>query len=195
MMLRRDSLLRVVVEPLAIAVVLAFAVRTIVHIYTIPSASMFPTLHEGDQIVVTPYLRSGPSRGDIIVFRAPRGDEMMVKRIVAEPGDLIESRMGGVSIGGHALAEPYLAEEGESGGIPSQIVPSGCYFVMGDNRADSLDSRSWGVLPRDLIVGKARMVLWSSPHAGGRPAAHASTRVRVPTRTGSTSLRLFVPIE
>jgi len=74
---------------------------------------------------------------------------------------VIASRVGRVVIGGKSLPEPYIAEPGTSGAIDPQIVPHDCYFVMGDNRASSLDSRSWGVLPRDAIIGRARMVLWS----------------------------------
>lgn len=125
--------------PLAIALALGFAARTAVHIYSIPSASMEPTLRAGDHIVVTAY-HSAPKRGDVIVFRAPvSSDELMVKRIAGTPGDAVEAGAGRVI-----------------------IVPAGCYFVVGDNRKDSFDSRNWGVLRRDLIVGRARLVLWSS---------------------------------
>lgn len=125
--------------PLAIALALGFAARTAVHIYSIPSASMEPTLRAGDHIVVTAY-HGAPKRGDVIVFRAPvSSDELMVKRIAGTPGDAVEAGAGRVV-----------------------IVPAGCYFVVGDNRQDSFDSRNWGVLRRDLIVGRARLVLWSS---------------------------------
>lgn len=193
-MLRRNSLLRVVLEPLGIAVVLALVARSFVHIYTIPSASMVPTLRAGDQILVTSYLRRPPARGDVVVFHAPSGEDLMIKRIVAEPGDLIETRMGNVVVGGHSVPEQYIAERGTSGVIPAQIVPSDCYFVMGDNRGDSLDSRTWGVVRRESIVGRARLVLWSSA-ASSRTAAHAATRESAPGREPSTSLRLFVTIE
>ncbi len=130
---------RLIIQPLAIALALAFAARAAVHIYAIPSASMAPTLLAGDHIVVTPY-HGTPQRGDIIVFHAPASsDELMVKRIAGLPGDAMEAGAGRVI-----------------------IVPAGCYFVLGDNRQDSFDSRNWGVLPQGLIVGRARMVLWSS---------------------------------
>jgi len=130
---------RLILTPLAIALALAFAARTAVHIYSIPSASMEPTLLAGDHIVVTAY-HGAPKRGDVIVFRTPVStNELMVKRIAGTPGDAVEAGAGRVV-----------------------IVPAGCYFVVGDNRQDSFDSRNWGVLPRDLIVGRARLVLWSS---------------------------------
>jgi signal peptidase I len=187
--------LRLIVQPIVVAVALALVVRGFVHLYTIPSASMTPALAPGDHILVTPYTRDArPERGDVIVFR--RGDTVLVKRVIATQGDLVEARLGRVVISGHALAEPYLAEQGVSGAIEAQIVPHDCYFVMGDNRASSLDSRSWGVLPHDAIIGRARVVLWSSKWGGGTVAgASESEKSRrdagVP---GGAALRLFRPI-
>ena len=72
----------------------------------------------------------------------------MIKRVIGTPGDLVETRAGRVIVSGHALPEPYVAAQATTGSISPQIIPADCYFVLGDNRADSLDSRSWGVLPR-----------------------------------------------
>lgn len=184
---------RLVVEPIVLAVALALLARGFVHLYTIPSSSMMPTLAPGDHILVTPYASGKvPQRGDVIVFR--RGELVLVKRVIATQGELIASRLGRVVIGGKAIAEPYVAEQGVSGAIDPQIVPHDCYFVMGDNRASSLDSRSWGVLPRNAIIGRARMVLWSSQSRGGNlaDAVEKSTAPHdVPRPAG---LRLFRPI-
>jgi signal peptidase I len=157
---------KTIFRPLAIAIACALVVRgAFFHVYAIPSASMAPTLQPGDQIVVTPFrtpYACEPRRGDVVVFRSPLGrDELLIKRIIAAPGDLIASADGRVTIGGHALAEPYVQRAGTSGMIAPQIVPAGCYFVAGDNRENSWDSRTWGVLPRELIVGRARFVLFS----------------------------------
>jgi signal peptidase I len=131
--------LRLILQPIVIALPLAFAARAAVRIYAIPSASMAPTLQAGDRIIVTPY-HGAPARGDVIVFHAPSSsDDLMVKRIAGTPGDAIDAGAGRIV-----------------------VVPAGCYFVVGDNRQDSFDSRNWGPLPRDFIVGRARMVLWSS---------------------------------
>lgn len=172
----KKSTLRLILEPIAIAVVLAVLARMAVRLCTIPSTSMTPTLQVGDLIVVTRYVGE-PSRGDVVVFRAPGHEhDLVVKRVIATPGDLIDARLGRVRIGGHTLAEPYLLDQAQSGAIDAQLVPSGCYFVMGDNRGDSFDSRNWGVLPRDLIVGRARLILWSSGLGDGSRAVNATPR-------------------
>jgi len=147
--------LRLVVQPILIAVLLALGVRSAVRIYAIPSSSMEPALQIGDHIAVTPYRGGQPQRGDVIVFRSPvNADELMVKRIAGVPGDLVE------------------------GGQGKLIVPGDCYFVLGDNRANSFDSRNWGMLRRSLIVGRARMILWSSGTGAMEPHADAAPRWR-----------------
>jgi len=192
--MRRKSAVRLVAEPIALAIALAFLVRGLVHLYTIPSDSMQPALRPGDHIVVVPYMHGGkPQRGDVVVFR--RGGSVLVKRVIATPGDLIETHLGRVTIGGHTLVEPYLAQQDATTTIDPQIVPADCYFVMGDNRVVSLDSRSWGVLRRDEIVGRARMVLWSSRDASSEPAARASARTSAAQPSAPSTLRLFHPIE
>jgi signal peptidase I len=171
---RQKSLVRTVLEPLAVAVALAFLVRSALQLYSIPSASMAPTLEAGDQIVVTPYLRGEPDRGHVIVFQSPQSGELLVKRIIAVPGDLVDSRLGRVRIGGHTLPEPYVLREAATGAISAQVVPARSYFVLGDNRDDSLDSRSWGYVPRERVVGRAQLVLWSSAPLGEIVSASAS---------------------
>ncbi|HLJ73773.1 MAG TPA: signal peptidase I [Thermoanaerobaculia bacterium] len=145
--------LRLIAQPILIALAMGVCVRHAVHIYSIPSGSMEPTLQIGDHILVTPY-RSLPQRGDVIVFHSPiRPDELLVKRITGVPGDLVEAQQGRL------------------------IVPAGCYFVLGDNRANSYDSRQWGVLSRNQIVGRARLVIWSSGSAT-EPRANAASSAR-----------------
>ena len=164
------SLVRTLVQPLAIAVALALAARAVVRIYTIPSRSMVPTLEAGDHIVVTPYLNGGPERGHVVVFRSPLNpDELLIKRVIATPGELLDSRAGRVRIGGHTLAEPYLLRPAATGAIDAQVIAASHYFVAGDNRDDSVDSRQWGSIARERIVGRARLVLWSS--GGGASSA------------------------
>jgi signal peptidase I len=161
---QHKSAIRLIIEPLAIAIALAFLVRATIRIYVIPSFSMAPTLTAGDHIVVTPYrFHNEPQPGDVIVFRSPKtAGELMVKRVIGTPGDVVETREGRVVVRNHALAEPYVAAQASTGLIPPQRIPSDSYFVLGDNRTDSLDSRSWGLLPRADVLGRARLILWSS---------------------------------
>jgi signal peptidase I len=173
--MRQKSLVRTLLEPLAVAVGLGLAVRAAVHIYAIPSASMEPTLEVGDQIVVTRYFRGAPQRGDVIVFESlTTPDELLVKRVIAVPGDLVDSRLGRVRISGYTLPEAYVLRQGSTGAVAAQVIPAESYFVMGDNREDSSDSRSWGVVPRARIVGRARLVLWSSTASVGEEARAAA---------------------
>jgi signal peptidase I len=191
---RQKSLVRTILEPIAAAVVLAFLVRTAVQLYSIPSASMVPTLHTGDQIVVTPYFRGVPNRGDVVVFESPVTNELLVKRVIAVPGDLLDSRLGRVRIGGHTLPEPYVLREAATGAIPAQLVPSNTYFVLGDNRDDSIDSRNWGFVPRERIVGRVRLVLWSSAPLGEIASASAPAEATA-ARALRTSRRIFKWVE
>jgi signal peptidase I len=191
------STLRVIAQPILIAIALAVAARSAVRIYSIPSASMEPTLHPGDHILVTPYRRSLPNRGDVVVFRSPaNGNELFVKRIVAVPGDLVESRCGRLFVGGHAAAEPHVRGPEMTGSILPQVVPSGSYFVLGDNRSNSFDSRHWGFLSGASLVGRARLILWSSDSRSIEPRANASPLTKIALRSSPFHLqRMFKPIE
>jgi signal peptidase I len=190
---RSKSVVRLIIEPLLTAAILAAIVRAAVSIYVIPSGSMRPSLETGDHILVTPYRFSAPRRGDVIVFRAP-GDSgtLMVKRVIGLAGDLIDSRGGRVRIGQHALAEPYLLKQAATDSIAPQIIPADSFFVMGDNREDSSDSRRWGALQRELVVGRVRMVLWSSAKTDGEPGARATTVLPANASAGTSRLsRIF----
>ena len=185
------TLARTLLRPIAVALGLALLVRAALQVYSIPSESMMPTLEVGDQILVTRYFGGEPERGDVVVFRSPFDDELMVKRVIGLPGDLVDSRLGRVRIGGYTLPEPYVLREASSGAIDQQVVPQESYFVLGDNRDDSLDSRSWGVVPRSLIVGRARMVLWSSPADAGDAARASTTDSEHHVKSSAGRPRLF----
>jgi len=196
-MASQKSVVRLIVEPLAIALALAVGVRAAVGIYSIPSASMIPSLQVGDHILVTPYRFGEPLRGDVIVFHAPANpSEFVVKRIIGVAGDVIDTRQGRVRIGEHTLAEPYLLKQATTGSIEPLVVPHDSFFVMGDNREDSVDSRRWGTLPRGLVVGKVRLVLWSSGAGEGERAADAATLSRERSIAGTFRLsRIFKCVE
>lgn len=150
---------------LGIALILAIVLRLfIAEPRYIPSDSMVPTLEIGDRLVVekvTYYLRS-PSAGDIVVFDPPpllqqfgyAPDKAFIKRIIGQPGDVVQVQDGVVYRNGQPLIEPYIAEP-PAYEMPSVRVPDDQYFVMGDNRNNSNDSHVWGFLPRQNLIGRA----------------------------------------
>ena len=155
---------------IAIALCLALVIRTFVaEPRYIPSDSMLPTLHTGDRLVVEKisYLFHPPQFGDIIVFQPPielqrRGylkDQAFIKRVIGKPGEIITVAEGKVYLNGQPLLEDYIAEPPNQPFPPVQ-VPSDEFFVMGDNRNDSNDSRYWGFLPRKNIIGHAVFRFW-----------------------------------
>ncbi len=178
--MKPGSIVRVLLQPLFIALVLALGARLLLlQIFSIPSGSMSPTLQVGDHVIVTPYelpwREKTPGRGDVVVFRFPsEGGEYYVKRIVGVPGDHFEIREGAVRVDGSGLTEPYVKELDVSSRYPEDILPAGSYFVMGDNRLTSYDSRDWGLLAREQIVGKVRWIFWSSGDGNSPQRALAS---------------------
>ena len=142
---------------LALILVSSFFVR----ISGVSGDSMFPTLHNGDRILVQLWGYDSPQRGDIVVIMAPHYDDApLVKRIIAMEGDTIEVVDGGlVMVNGEEVIESYINEQSFMQGTMSYpfVVPEGCVFVMGDNRNHSADSRSVeiGPLKVDDIIGKA----------------------------------------
>ena len=137
--------------------------------YRVEGNSMFGTLHHSEFVLVNKlaYMRTEPAHGDIIVFNYPENpSEQFVKRIVAIPGDSIEIRQGSVYVNGEMLNEPYVERGAQIAGFAERdelslrTVPNDAYFVMGDNRRGSRDSREWGFLPRKFIVGKVWLAYW-----------------------------------
>ena len=162
---------------LAVALILAVTVRTFVaQMFYIPSGSMLPTLQVGDRIVVDKlsYRLHGVHRGDIVVFARPPLESAtyadLVKRIIGLPGDTISSIDGRVYLDGAPLDEPWLPNPhpvSSPSPLPDAFslshpytVPAGEYYVMGDNRTNSEDSRYFGPIPAQLIVGKMAFKVW-----------------------------------
>ena len=145
--------------------------------YRIPSESMEPTLHcakpaqgcragVSDRVIALRivYRIRAPRRGDIVVFDAPAAAAAAcgragtyVKRIVGLPGETVTEREGTILVDGRMLHEPYAVRDARSG---TWHVPPGRYFVMGDNRAHSCDSRDWGAVPRSALVGPVDLTYW-----------------------------------
>ena len=172
----------VVTIAFAVGFVLAFQAE-VAKPYRIPSSSMEPTLHcarpgdhcEGrfdDRVIANrvAYRFGDPKRGQIVVFNAPRkaercelgdGGSTFIKRIVGLPGELISERRGAIFVDGQRLIEPYVdpSLRGTSEGSWPRIAP-GHYFMLGDNRTHSCDSRMWGTVPRDNLIGPVMLTYW-----------------------------------
>jgi signal peptidase I len=185
----KKSTAREYFESIVIAVVLALFVRTwVVQAFKIPTGSMENNLLIGDHLLVNKFA-VGPTataaerallpvhdirRGDIVVFKYPEEPERdFIKRVIGLPGETLEVRDKQVLINGKALDEPYVhflrpagdSQEVTSFGVRDRYgpvtVPENHYFMMGDNRDNSQDSRYWGFLPAHYIKGKALMIYWS----------------------------------
>jgi signal peptidase I len=156
-----------------VAVVLAVLLRVfVVQVYYVPSTSMLPTLRPGDRIMVDKlsFHLHPVARGDIVVFsRPPREHQAcggsvvpdLVKRVIGLPGQTISSRGNQVLIDGKPIPQPWLPKGTQLGRpIPRTVIPANDYYVLGDHRDTSCDSRYWGVVPRSTIVGEVVAVLW-----------------------------------
>jgi signal peptidase I len=170
---KKKSLTREYIEAIALALLLALLIRTfVVQAFRIPSGSMIPTLLVGDQILVdkVAFRFRKPQRGEVIVFKYP-GDETrdFIKRIIGLPGEKLEVRNRKVFINDKEMQDGAFAyhEIFDNFRIPPRddfgpvSVPDKHYFVMGDNRENSQDSRFWGFLEEEKIIGRAFIIYWS----------------------------------
>lgn len=167
------------VAVLALAALVAVLLRAFVfEVYSVPSGSMEPTILPGDRILVVKafFNPADLKPGAIVVFRRPARDKPgvcappevndLVKRIVGLPGQTISSRGNTVLVNGKPLAQPYLPPNTKLGPAisPPVHVPKGQYFVLGDNRDISCDSRYWGTIKGSSIVGQVVAVIWRNGH-------------------------------
>jgi signal peptidase I len=216
---RADPLLAAVIFAL-------FARTFLFQAFEVPSASMEKNVLTGDRLLVNKFLYAqegrGPlarllparrvRRGDVVVFRFPRDPRRdFIKRVVALPGETVEIRDKRVFVDGRLLDEPYTFHADDriwpdDPGIPedrrqrdqisARRVPSGSYFVMGDNRDDSNDSRFWGPVPAANLEGRALFVYWSVPPRSSEASSGGGGGMRSPlellrrTRWGRT----FLPV-
>ena len=203
----RKSVAREYFESIVVAVLLALFIRTfVVQAFKIPTGSMEPNLLVGDHLLVNKFV-FGPTgsaierallpvrdirRGDIVVFKFPTDPERdFIKRVIGLPGETIELRNRQVYVNGQALDEPYAhylprPDGGNLAEVTSDdvrdhygpaVVGANEFFMMGDNRDNSQDSRYWGFLPRDLVKGRALMIYWSyDAESGGALGAITATR-------------------
>lgn len=163
---RVGALLRDILEAVVLAAVLFFVLQFVFQNTIVEGRSMEPNFVDRQWLLVNKlaYRFGDPTRGDVIVFMAPEGPEKeFIKRVVGLPGESITIRDGMVAIDGRPLDEPWLPRRDHSRFGP-YVVPPDHYFVLGDNRPDSNDSRSWnrkgGALDGEKIIGKAWLSVW-----------------------------------
>jgi signal peptidase I len=165
----KASGLRNAVEWVVIAVgalLVAFVIKTfLLQAFYIPSLSMAPTLKINDRVLVNKmsYRLHDIHRGDVVVFESVPGDgatKDLIKRVIGLPGETVESQDGHILINGRVLKEPYLGPSVVTGALEKITIPPGHYWVMGDNRPNSRDSRFFGAIPKSLIIGRAFVRVW-----------------------------------
>ena len=159
---RLQAFLREILETIVLALVLFFIINTVTARIRVEGSSMLPSLHHNNYVIVSrlTYRFGVVERGDVVVFEFPHNkNEDYIKRVIALPGETIEISNGFVYINGQPIEEPYinapLARD-----YPAVMVPQEMVYVMGDNRNDSSDSRRWGALSVEDIIGKAIFVYW-----------------------------------
>ncbi|GER83299.1 MAG: signal peptidase I [Thermogemmatispora sp.] len=163
---KRWRLVREVIETLVLTGLMFFIIRFAIQNFYVEGMSMEPNLHDKELILVDKwsYLFHAPARGDVIVFVAPPNPSQdYVKRIIGIPGDVITIQGTTVIVDGVTLHETYVDPRRQGNPYPSfsnRVVPPDSYFVLGDNRAGSSDSRDWGFVPRKNIIGRAALVYW-----------------------------------
>lgn len=179
---RKKTIVREWVESIIVAFILAMVIRTfVIQAFKIPTGSMRPTLLEGDLILVNKFIYGAKApftnlrlpairqliRGDVIVFIYPEDRKKdFIKRLVGLPGETIEIKNGTIYIDDKPLLDPlfsqrYYYNRGDSAGEGQKlVVPKDNFFVLGDNSASSRDSRYWGFVPKENILGKAILIYW-----------------------------------
>ncbi len=179
----KKSWMRETIEVVVVALLLAATIKVFVfELYKIPSGSMIPTLLVGDRLVVVKFIYGPrvpfinmrlpgvrePKRGEIVVFISPEDhSKFFIKRFIASGGETVEISNGKLLVDGKVIDEPpafrkvYYYNRGDFGleGKPIK-VPKDSYFVLGDNSGSSKDSRYWGFVPKNYLIGKAIVIIW-----------------------------------
>ncbi len=179
----KRSTIREYAEAFGVAIILALFIRTfVVQAFKIPSRSMVPTLEVGDYLLVSKFSYGikfpftgttlvpwkEPRRGDVVVFRYPVDTSKdYIKRVIGTPGDIVEIKDRVLFINGVKVDDPHahfstpLSRDPKAQNYGPVTVPAESYFVMGDNRERSSDSRFWGFVDEKYILGKAFVIYWS----------------------------------
>jgi signal peptidase I len=163
-------MVREILETVLPALLIALLINVFVGQATrVEGQSMEPNLHTDQRLVVekVSYRFHGPQRFDVVVLRLPgQGDELLIKRVIGLPGETVEFRDGSVYINGNKLDEPFLEDNTRPGRQSQVVVPPLHVYVMGDNRDHSNDSRSFGPVPIENIVGRAWVSYWPPESVG-----------------------------
>ena len=162
------SLLRETLETVVLAILIFLVIRSLVQNYRIEGQSMEPNFQHGQYLLVNKlaYRLGEYRRGDVIVFHYPNNPSQdYIKRVIGLPGDTVEFRDGVLIVNGLTVEEPYdqvpIARD-----IPAQTVAPGFLYVLGDNRPASSDTRTWGQLSQEFVIGKAWLAIWPVEEAG-----------------------------
>lgn len=154
-------------ESLGFALIFALLIRHfIVMVSVVPTSSMVPTLKVGDRLFVNRFIYrfTEPQRGDIVVFKSVVDDKDYVKRLIGLPGETIEMRRGTVYVNGKEILFPGVNIQYDYDAQDPVTIPAGHFYMMGDNRAFSADSRIWGFVPRKNVEGQAWFTFWPFSH-------------------------------
>ncbi|HCI81805.1 MAG TPA: signal peptidase I [Ktedonobacter sp.] len=201
---KRYRLVREVIETIVLTVLMFLIIRLAVQNFQIQGHSMEPSFHDQELVLVDKwtYLFHAPARGDVIVFVAPpQPDQDYIKRVVGLPGDVVTVQGTQVYINGKLLQEPYVKpynQGNQYSSFTNRVIPPNDYFVFGDNRNGSSDSRDWGCLPRANIIGRVGLVYWpfGQDNTGLIPNYSSTyTSIPVPPKTNSTDICPISPNE
>jgi signal peptidase I len=165
---KRYRLVREVIETIVLTLLMFLVINLAVQNFDVDGHSMEPNLHDQERLMVDKwtYLFHPPARGDVVVFVAPPQPSLdYVKRIIGLPGDVITIHNTTVIVDGVTLNDTFVSSANQGNPfaekrIENMVVPPNDYFVLGDNRGNSSDSRDWGFLPRKNIIGRAALVYW-----------------------------------
>ncbi len=159
---KRTHVIRDIIETIALTLLVFLVIRLAVESFRVDGQSMEPNFHNNEYVLVdkAAYLFQPPQRGDVIIFHYPLDvHKDFIKRIIGLPGDTVQTTSTSVIVDGHFTSEPYIGVPFNFDSNMWKLGPNQ-FFVMGDNRDNSLDSRIWGPLERSYIVGKAVAVYW-----------------------------------